>query len=259
MKAIILAGGPSSRLRPITNNLPKCLLKFGKKAIVDYQVETLKNNEITDIVVVIGFQAKKLSSYLVKHHPDANFIFIENKRFTETYPAYGLWLAKDYLDEAVVFLVSDLLCDPEIIERVIKCRKPTATAVQQNPWDEEEANVILGKDKVVLEIGKQIGQELSDGEFLGATKLGKTFNKKFKKSLNDFVKNQELKKFVTDAMNLTIQRGAKMHAVDVSDLKAIEIDTIEDYKKAKKIFKKIKAGNLNEYSQQIKNFDQATI
>ena len=54
-QAVILAAGIASRLRPLTNNTPKCLLKVGDKSILTHTLENLISNNITDVVLVTGY------------------------------------------------------------------------------------------------------------------------------------------------------------------------------------------------------------
>ena len=60
MRAIILTAGRSKRMIPLTNDFPKCLLPFGEKTILDYQLDLLRENGVSDIVVVNGFAAEKV-------------------------------------------------------------------------------------------------------------------------------------------------------------------------------------------------------
>jgi len=240
MKAIILAAGQAKRLRPITNDTPKCLLKIGSSKIIDYQLNSLQKNGIKDVIVVVGFKADELIKYLLDNHPKINFEFIINSDFDTTNAAYSLWLAKNHLKETLIYLNSDLFCHPKIVEKTIKTKKASATAIQRIPWDKEEVNVIVKNRSKIVEIGKHIKEEDSYGEFIGITKLGKEFNKKLALALNEFVKEKEYKKFAADAINLTIKKwGGDMDIIDVTEWPATEIDTIEDYKKAQEIWGKI--------------------
>lgn len=232
MKVIILAAGAAKRLRPLTNNLPKCLLEVGGKAIIDYQMENLRRAGLTDVVVVIGFCGEKIQKHLTDHHPDFQFTFIENENYEKTYPAYGLWLAREYLNGEVMYLNADVICDPEIIQRVVDDSHESVTAAQKTGWDEEEVNLIVDDNMKILEMGKHISRELSYGEFIGVTKIGPAFNAQLKIVLQDFVDCDEFQKFAADALNLAIQRGEHMYAHDVTDKAAIEIDTAEDLKNA---------------------------
>ena len=55
MKAIILAAGLGTRLRPMTENTPKALVKVNQKPLVEYQIEYLKERGIDDIIIVVGY------------------------------------------------------------------------------------------------------------------------------------------------------------------------------------------------------------
>ena len=66
-KCVILAAGMGSRLRPYTNNLPKTLVPFLGKPIVNYQLAVLKTCGITDISLVTGYRAEKLSGIKLNH------------------------------------------------------------------------------------------------------------------------------------------------------------------------------------------------
>lgn len=236
MKAIILAAGQSLRLRPITNNKPKCLLKVGNKIIIDHQIETLHKNKIKDVVVVVGFCANQLINHLKKNHPNINFIFIKNEEYATTNPTYSLWLAKNYLNDNILYLNADVLFDPKIIKKIITHDKPSVTAIQKGVWEEEEVNVITNNKFKVLKIGKQINQDKNCGEFIGVTKFSKAFNKKLIKALDFYVSNGENKKFAADAINLAINKfGAQLFVEDITKFPSIEIDTLEDYKKAQSI------------------------
>ena len=64
MKAIILAAGMGGRLGDIGNSITKCLIKIGKKTIIEYQIEALKSNNIDNISVVVGYYADRVKEVL---------------------------------------------------------------------------------------------------------------------------------------------------------------------------------------------------
>ena len=63
MKAVILAGGLGTRLRPYTKSLPKPMLPLGGKPILEYEIEWLKKNGIKEIVVCVSYLRKKIENY----------------------------------------------------------------------------------------------------------------------------------------------------------------------------------------------------
>jgi len=236
MKAIILAGGPSSRLLPLTKDTPKCLLPVRGKPIIDYQMSALIRNGVKEIIIVVGFKKEKIIEHLSKNYPMLSFVFINNEKYRTTGPAYGLWLARDHLNDSIIYLNSDVLYGANIIKRIKKNKNSSVTAIQQTPWKEEQVNIITDNGGVIQEIGKHISKESNCGEFVGVTKLDHYFCKKLVEALDSFTNQGTTNKFAADAINLAISQGAEMHALDITDLKTLEIDTETDLKEAEKMF-----------------------
>lgn len=228
MKALILAAGEAKRLKPISENIPKCLLRVGDRSIIDYQINGLREAGVTEAVVVTGFLAEKLESHLIKTHSDFTFTFILNEDYYKTYPAYGLWLGRAYLTSSFIYVNADVVCHPQIIKEIVDSPYPSVTAIQDIPWDEEAVNLVVDDERKVLQIGKTIAPEISYGEFIGVTKIDATFGIALVEALEQFIEREEFKKFAVDAINLTIQRGHELYAHDVTELPAIEIDTPDD-------------------------------
>jgi MurNAc alpha-1-phosphate uridylyltransferase len=63
MQVVILAGGLGTRLRPLTNRVPKSLIEIQGRPFLDYQIELLKHNEINDIVLCVGHLAEQIKDY----------------------------------------------------------------------------------------------------------------------------------------------------------------------------------------------------
>ncbi|MCB9805874.1 phosphocholine cytidylyltransferase family protein [Candidatus Nomurabacteria bacterium] len=244
MKAIIMAGGPSSRLRPLTKYIPKCMLKVNiheDTTIIDTQIIMLNHFGIKDIVVVTGFAADKLKNHLSKYKGVVNIKFVNNKKYLETYPAYAFWLTKKYLNDTFIYLNGDVVFHPKVLQMIIKSKKDSVTAIKKASWDAEEVNVITNKKSEIIEIGKHISKELSSGEFVGVTKIGKEFGKRFINALDYFKSKNENRRFAADAINLAIQNwGGKIHEIDMTKWPVVEIDTIKDYNEAKKFWNSIK-------------------
>ena len=64
MKMIILAAGQGTRLKPLTNNKPKCMVEYNNKTIIDYILDLTENFSINDVIVINGYKKEVLKSYL---------------------------------------------------------------------------------------------------------------------------------------------------------------------------------------------------
>ena len=90
MKAIILAAGIASRLRPLTNDRPKCLLEIGNKCLLQRTFDALIANGINQFVVVTGYLHTLIEDFLTRSYPTLNITFIHNERYASTNNIYSL-------------------------------------------------------------------------------------------------------------------------------------------------------------------------
>jgi len=233
MRSIILAAGASRRLYPLTKNLPKCLLRVGKKKIIDYQIQPLLENNIKKITIVVGFHKEKIISYLTSTYPEAKFNFIYNPIFDKTNSIYSLWLAKKDLKEDFMYFNSDVLCHPEIISKLAQGKKKNLVVFQRVQCGEEEGKLIMDKNLLIKNMGKGIDPELSS-EYIGIAKFGGLFKKHLVQTLEEVIKNKQYQFFTVDLFGKVIRNyPSKVFGLDVDNLPAIEIDFPEDLKRAR--------------------------
>ena len=102
LKTIILAAGSGTRLLPLTENIPKCLVEVGEIPILINTLNCLNKNCIEECVIVVGHHAEKVMGSIGNEFEDIKITYVENKIFEKTGNIYSLWLAKLYLnDEAL--------------------------------------------------------------------------------------------------------------------------------------------------------------
>ena len=116
MRAVILAAGRGSRMKSVTNNIPKCLLKVRGKTLLDHQLEALRSAGIDDIAVVTGYKRETLSGFRLHQ--------FHNTRWAETNMLYSLSCAKKWLaDSPCIVSYSDIFYDTEAITSLINCQE----------------------------------------------------------------------------------------------------------------------------------------
>lgn len=69
MKAVILAAGIASRLRPLTDTTPKCLLKVGERCLLQRAFDALLQNGFREFVIVTGYRQQQIVNFLEAHYP----------------------------------------------------------------------------------------------------------------------------------------------------------------------------------------------
>jgi len=249
MKAIIIAAGKGSRLKHYTEDLPKCMLKFGGKTLLERQTEALKANGITDISIIKGYKEEKIN------YP--GFKYYMNDRYEHNNILNSLFCAEKEMDSDVIVSYSDILYERQVISRLSESENDISIVVdidwkgyyddrKDHPIHEAE-NVIFDSNNKVVEIGKILTKKHDvHGEFIGMMKLTKRGADIFKRH---FTRARELfwnkpfmraatfqKAYLTDMIQDMVDMGVDINCV-IIERGWKEIDTVEDYEKALKEFK----------------------
>jgi len=248
IKAIIIAAGLGSRLKGYTQEIPKCMLKFGDKTLLQRQVEAYKECGITNISVIRGYKKEKID------YPDLRYY--ENHDFERNNILNSLFYAEKELNGNVLVAYSDILFDSAVVRRLLESHADISIVVdidwrgyyvgrKDHPIEEAE-NVILNANNEVVKIGKILTDKNDvHGEFIGMMKFTPRGAEIFKRH---FHRAKELfwdrpyqrapifqKAYITDIIQDMADLGVPIHCV-IIERGWKEIDTEEDYKKALKEF-----------------------
>ncbi|ACB39030.1 nucleotidyltransferase family protein [Pyrobaculum neutrophilum] len=110
MKAVVLAAGLGTRLRPLTFLVPKALATVGTKPLVDYVIEWLRLNGVREIAVVGYYMQDVLERYLAQFHPDV--VFLRSRKLLGT--AGQLYYARDWVDGDAAVVNTDVLTNLDL-------------------------------------------------------------------------------------------------------------------------------------------------
>ena len=107
--AVIMAGGKGERLRPLTDNVPKPLLKIGGKEIISYNFDRLLQFGITNQTVTVNYLGHKIDDFCKDYNSEINFNIVKEDKFLGT--AGSLSLIEDFNNDVILLMNSDLLTD----------------------------------------------------------------------------------------------------------------------------------------------------
>lgn len=116
MKAMIFAAGLGTRLKPITDNIPKALLPVANKTLLEWQIEKLKNAGIKNIVVNVHHFPDKIINYINENQGFGCHIQISDERDQLLETGGGLWKAKDMLSDGTDEPI--LVCNVDILSNI---------------------------------------------------------------------------------------------------------------------------------------------
>ena len=122
MKAIILASGIGKRLRPLTNDIPKNLVKINGMTILEYQLNLLSNCNIKDVIITTGPFDYKVKNLLKDRYLDLEIKYVNNPIYNKTNYIYSLWLTRDYIDDDIILIHGDLIFTIDILKKIISSK-----------------------------------------------------------------------------------------------------------------------------------------
>lgn len=245
MKAIIIAAGMGKRMEGHTRDIPKCLLPFKGKPLMQIQLDILRSLGIDDITVITGYKKEKVDFPGLKYYVNEDF---ENNNILES-----LFYAEPEIEGEVIIHYCDILFEKSVVENLLACREEISIVVDINwkenyidrrdhPIDEAE-NVIFDDNFKVQQIGKIMDGEKEGvpGEFIGMMKVSGTGAETLKKRYHASRKKFEGKPFqraktfqkayLTDLIQELVDHSINVVCVPIRN-KWKEIDTIEDFNKA---------------------------
>ena len=119
LKAIILSAGEGSRMRPLTLTKPKTMLPVAGKPIIQYNIESLRDNGINDILLIVRYKEEIVRNYFGDGSDfGVNISYKTQKEFLGT--ANAISYGEDFIDDSIIVLNGDIILDDEIIHEIIK-------------------------------------------------------------------------------------------------------------------------------------------
>jgi L-glutamine-phosphate cytidylyltransferase len=240
MKAIILAAGQGTRLRPLTNDKPKCMVEFRGKPIIDYIVESLEEANITNIHIVNGYKKEVLESYMATQ----DVKFLTNPNFDSTNMVSTLFCAETEMDDDIIVSYADIIYNPKVIKNLLDSDSDLSVVVDRNwkrlweirmdnPLDDVET-MKVNDDGNIIELGKKPKNiDEIDGQYIGLIKFSKKIIPKIRAYYHSLDKNitYDAKNFdnmyMTTFLQLLINNVVPAKAIHING-GWLEIDSIED-------------------------------
>lgn len=252
MKAIILAAGRGTRLGKYTENLPKCMLNFVGKTLIERQVEILRSKGIEDIIIVRGYSGNKIKIPNVKYYT--------NKDFKNTNMVESLFTAKRKLRGDILVCYGDIIYERRVIDNILNFKGDIGVVVDENYWDYWKARMQhpeIDIESLVLDSKGKIS-ELGEGScnlnkaklrYVGLIKFSKrgieilkeVYHKNRKKYFhtnNPWKRSESFKKaYMTCMLQALIDEGHDVWPI-IINRGWMEFDTEEDYELSNEWIKK---------------------
>lgn len=229
MRAVILAAGSGSRLRPVLGPWPKCLASIGGRPLVDWQIRHLRSHALKPITLVLGYRREAIEEVCGR---DVEVVF--NSEYATTNSLYSLWLARNLLSEGFVVLNSDVLFHPHLLTRLLASPHEDALLMAAREpgvrYSDEEMKIHV-RDGCVAAIDKALPDAVSDGENVGIVKFGAEGAAVLLTHANRLIEQGAVRDWLPRAFDAFCQERP-LHAIETAGLPWIEIDFPSDYGRA---------------------------
>lgn len=235
MKIIMFNSGTGSRLKPITNHIPKCLIKIDDKTILEHQILNLIKNNINEVIITTGPHEEILKKYLQKKFPEIKFKYIKNPLYENTNYIYSMWLTKKYLDSDIITLHGDLVFDECLLNRLIHTKSYSRVLVNNEiPPPKKDFKAMIRNGRI-MKIDVNLTGEKSF--FLAPMyKLLKKDVNLLMKQIDVFIQNKKYMVYAEEAFNLISDKIILKPLYYQKEL-CLEVDTIDDLILAKNLIK----------------------
>lgn len=243
MKAIVIAAGRGTRLRPHTDHRPKCMVEVAGKPVLHRQIEAFRAAGIHDIVVIAGYRHRAIDARGIR--------VVRNRDYANHQILMSLFTAADELCGDVVVSYGDIVYRPEIVTTLASIATAGCLVVDEG-WekayegrdDHPVAQAELCRaapSGMVREVGKHVGPDGAFGEFIGLARfssglLGRLVSRYYEALAvgpdRPFGAASSLREaYLTDAINELIMRDEAFSMLAI-DGGWREIDTVQDLERA---------------------------
>ena len=234
MIGIILAAGVSSRLRPLTDTTPKCLLPSSGPPLLERTLRSLEQSGVRECIIVTGYYHEKVEHFADGLHLAVKTHFVLNPRFASTDNNYSLWIAGPAAaGHDILLLDSDILFDRRLIPLLLESHHENALIMRTGGnLGQEEIKLELDRTRRILRIGKEIDPEMAAGESVGIEKFDAPTAARLFEILG---RRKDRNEFYEASFQELIDGGCSVYAVDNGAYGCMEIDTPHDLAVAQRL------------------------
>ncbi len=244
MQAIILAAGMGRRLGDLTKGHTKCMVEVNGEKLIDRVIKQLSRLGLSRLVLVVGYQGKKLKEYIGTRYDDILPIeYVDNPIFDRTNNIYSLALAKDTLcEDDTILLESDLIFEDKLLDMIVRHPDPNLALVAKYETWMDGTMVRIDSERNIVNFVPKAAFRYEDADVYYKTiniyKFSKEFSRNeyvpFLEAYSKVMGNNEYYEQVLRV--ITMVHNSTLKALPISNEKWYEIDDIQDLDIASAIF-----------------------
>lgn len=239
-KAIVLAAGQGTRLRPLTDFIPKTMVPVKGRPIIEYQMDCFRNNGISEVHVVAGYKNDKLVVEGIQKKL--------NPAYDRTNMVASLYVLKELFDGSsdIVISYGDIIFDENVLARLLSENGDQISMIydlnwlklwsyrMENPLSDAESFKLDGNGNV-RELGKKAFNETDiEGQYIGLIHVNRNFAPRFFELYESLSGTNQLfdgkdfdNMYMTSYLQMQIDKGTPLKGVSIAG-GWVEVDSVED-------------------------------
>ncbi|NFG60791.1 sugar phosphate nucleotidyltransferase [Clostridium sp. CMCC3677] len=221
MRAILVAAGMGTRLRPLTNTIPKSLVEVNGISLLERQIINLKEIGIDEIVVLTGYLHEKFDNLVKKY----NLVKIVNDKYDVYNNIYTMYLAREYLHDAFV-----IDADNYINKNFLPKAKPEHSEYYSACKENIVGEWILKYDESDKLYRVDIGKDGNEPDYImsGASYWSEKDGKIIAEKIAQKVEQEEFKDLYWDDIVVENLNNLDIYVNKIGCNDIFEIDSLED-------------------------------
>jgi len=239
--AIILVAGLGSRLKPLTDEVPKCLTEVNGRPILERTLDALVQNGFKKVIIVVGYLGNVVVQRIGSRFGPLEVEYIWNDIYDETNSMYSAWLARDYLERGAILIEGDTVIDASIFQKVLQAPEDKAYWVVNRftPDFLGSMSVADADGRITsLEIIRERLVEYHNNQYksTGILKITPEYGKLFSQWLDDDVRRGDVQIYY-DLVIAKHLEDSPICIFDITGSKWVAIDNFDDLRRAEAEFR----------------------
>ncbi len=207
MKAVILAAGEGKRLRPFTETIPKVMLPVANKPVLEYVIDSVKNNGIDEIIIVVGYKKEVIMEHF-KNYKGAKITYVVQDKQLGT--GHALLHAKSNIKDTFIVLSGDNIIDNKSISKLINDDSEYSILIKEHPNPSKYGAVFIEKEKlreIVEKPKEEVGKFISTGIYKLPKEIFEIISELASQGIYD----------LSSTIQLVVDKGEKINTI-IADL-----------------------------------------
>lgn len=234
-RVIILAAGQGTRLRPYTDDRPKCLVEIGGRSLLDRQLDVLEATGLRDVIVVAGYRADLI--------PRDRIAVVRNTRYADTNMVWTLFCAQEHFTAPLIVAYGDIVYDYDVL-KALRDSPADIAVVSDNNWraywetrnDDPLSDVetfVTAEGRITALGGRPETLDEVEGQFIGLMRFTETGVQQVLEAFRTMHaqdsegSSRAHTAFMTDLLQEAIDLGFRVDAVETNG-SWVELDTVQD-------------------------------